>query len=119
MADSAFHAAVAEHFLMENVKNPQECLLYVEFKNETGRQWLTKAASKGCKELKQAGIEVLNCVTYKDTKSYMLRAIDKTHQWIQETNEGKPAWLNLKAKRLYHECECQQRKKLSVLVVNA
>ena len=82
MADSAFHAAVAEHFLMENVKNPQECLLYVEFKNETGREWLTKAASKGCKELKQAGIEVLKCVTYKDPRSFVLTAIDTTHQFL-------------------------------------
>ena len=116
---SAFHFAAEEYLLLEGIENPFHCMLYVEFKVETGREWLTKRTCRGYKELARAGIEVLKVVTYKDPKSYMLRAIDRTHQWIQETNEGKPAWLNLKAKRLYHECECQQRKKLSVLVVNA
>jgi len=81
MPDSTYLEAVEEHFLMENVDD-QECLLYVEFKAETDRQWLTKARCKGYKELKQAGIEVLKCVTYADPRSFVLTAIDATHQWV-------------------------------------
>ena len=81
MQGSAFHAAVEERFLLESVDD-QECLLYVEFKAETGRQWLTKAASKGFKELKQAGIEVLKSVTYDDPRSFVLKSIDTTHQFL-------------------------------------
>ena len=79
---SAFHFAAEEYLLLEGIENPFHCLLYVEFKVETGRRWLTTAASKGCKELKQAGIEVLNCVTYKDPRSFVLKAIDTTHQFL-------------------------------------
>ena len=82
MQGSAFNAAVEERFLLESVDD-QECLLYVDFRVETDRQWLSKATSLGYKELKQAGIKVLRVVTYKDPREYLLKAIGSTHQWLQ------------------------------------